>query len=109
LCRIYGQRPKYCRQFECALLKRVKAGDVSPASALSLVRSARKRAATVLRLLRQMGETDESAPLAARFRRVSEKAEKSGLQGKPAAVFGKLTNAIQGLNHLLARTFYPGE
>ena len=29
-CRIYGERPEYCRQFECALLKRVKAGQLRP-------------------------------------------------------------------------------
>ena len=56
-----------------------------------------------------MGDSDESAPLAARFRRVSALAEKSGLQGRSAAVFANLTNAMHELNHLLARTFYPGE
>src|SRR4051812_25402442 len=33
-CRIYADRPKYCREFDCALLKCVNAGEVKTAGAL---------------------------------------------------------------------------
>lgn len=108
LCRIYADRPKYCRQFECALLKRVKEGHHFAAAALVSIRSARKKAGVVRGLLRLLGDTDERTALAARFRRATERAEQSDLEGEPAARFGKLTRAMHELNHMLASTFYPG-
>src|ERR1035441_8546815 len=39
LCGIYHDRPKRCRLFECGLLKRVDAGEMTPGAALKKIRS----------------------------------------------------------------------
>src|SRR6188508_2374656 len=39
-CRIYPGRPKYCREFECLLLKSVVAGETESAAALGIIRTA---------------------------------------------------------------------
>src|SRR5262249_32014463 len=37
-CRIYAERPHYCREFECALLKAVNVGRVGAEAALRIIR-----------------------------------------------------------------------
>ena len=104
-CRIYRERPAYCRQFECALLKRVAAGEIEAQQGLRVIRKAKKQAARVARLLRDLGDDDEQAPLQMRFRRVSRRIDSSG----PAAdLFGELTLAVHALNCTLSQQFYPG-
>src|ERR1041385_9245230 len=39
-CNIYSERPKYCRQFECLLLKNVKAGNIETVAARQIIRTA---------------------------------------------------------------------
>jgi Fe-S-cluster containining protein len=67
LCRIYEQRPTQCRAFECRQVQRVRAGELSVSRAQQHIRSARTRAEEVLRLLRELGQTDESLPLSRRY------------------------------------------
>lgn len=107
-CRIYGERPRYCREFECVLLKRVKAGAVTPAAALRRIRKTRKQVETVKSLLRELGDLDEALSLAKRFRRTSKRLEKDGFDEAGAERFGKLTLALHNLNLLLGAEFYPG-
>ncbi len=64
-CRIYSERPNYCREFDCLVLKNVKAGRLRTAAALRIISAARDRADKVLRLLRALGDTDEQVALAA--------------------------------------------
>src|ERR1017187_2031103 len=42
LCRIYGERPKRCRTFECGLLKRVQTGDLGADAALQTIAEAQR-------------------------------------------------------------------
>lgn len=105
-CRIYAERPTYCRQFECLLLKSVKAGTRGTASALRLIRETRERTETVRRLLRALGDTDEQAPLSERFRRTARRLEKLGPDRQAAEIFGDLTVAVHELNLLLSQYFY---
>lgn len=77
-CRIYAERPAYCRQFECLLLKSVKAGARDTAGALRLIRETRERTETVRRLLRALGDTDERLSLSQRFRRTARRLEQVG-------------------------------
>ena len=42
-CQIYSERPKYCREFECLLLKSVKAGETNLSEASKLIHSALRR------------------------------------------------------------------
>jgi Fe-S-cluster containining protein len=69
-CRIYPDRPSRCRTFECHLLMRAQRNEVSEASALKLIREARRRAEEVRRILRELGDRDEMLPLSRRYRRM---------------------------------------
>lgn len=107
-CRTYADRPQYCRQFECVLLKSVQAARTEPAAALCIIRTARARADKVRRLLRALGDTDESLRLSARFRRMGKRLMKRDLDEETADTYAQLTLAVHDLNLLLCDAFYPG-
>ena len=69
-CRIYADRPLRCRSFECRLLQRTGVGEVSEAAALKTIRDTRQRAENVRRILRELGDTDETVPLSRRYQRM---------------------------------------
>jgi Fe-S-cluster containining protein len=107
-CRIYSQRPKYCREFECLLLRSVRSGLIQKAQALDIIRGARRRADKVWRLLRELGDLDEEKSLSVRFRRTAKRLEASPLDEPTAQLYGELTLAVHDLNCLLSSAFYPG-
>lgn len=106
-CNIYPDRPKYCREFECLLLKSLKAGHTDTAAALRVIRNARQRVEKVKRLLRDLGNTEEDLALSKRFRKVKRRLESSALDEDAAEKFGDLTLAVHDLNLLLGEAFYP--
>jgi Fe-S-cluster containining protein len=108
-CRIYSERPTYCREFECLLLKSVKAGRTETDSARRIIRSALQRVKKVKRLLRELGDADESVALSKRFRRMKQRLESGPLDDDAAEKFGDLTLAVHDLNVLLSQAFYPGQ
>ena len=69
-CRIYEDRPARCRAFDCRLLQRANAGELSPTSALRTIAVAKRRVEEVRHLLRELGDTDESVPLSRRYQRM---------------------------------------
>jgi hypothetical protein len=107
-CNIYSERPKYCRQFECLLLKSVKAGRTETAAALRIIRTALQRVKKVKHLLHELGDDDETVALSKRFRRMKRRLESGPLDDEAAEKFGDLTLAVHDLNMLLAEAFYPG-
>lgn len=107
-CGIYTERPAYCRQFECLLLKRVASGETSRTEASRIVSRARCRVSKVKRLLRDLGDADESVALSIRFRRMARQLESRQLDSDAAERFSELTLAAHDLNMLLAEAFYPG-
>jgi hypothetical protein len=107
-CGIYAERPVYCRQFECLLLKSIKSGHTQLAAALRIISTARERAERVRRLLRTLGDADEHLPLSTRFRRTARRLERVGLGEASAAEYGELTLAVHDLNCILSEAFYPG-
>jgi hypothetical protein len=107
-CRVYADRPRYCREFECVLLKSVKAGRTESAAALRIIRTARERADKVCRLLRALGDTDEQLPLSVRFRRTGKRMKERELDEETADLYGQLTLAVHDLNLLIGDAFYPG-
>jgi uncharacterized protein len=107
-CRVYADRPQYCRHFECVLLKSVVAGRTQPAEALRIIGAARDRAEKVRRLLRALGDKDEHVALSARFRRTSTRLKAMDLSEETADTYGQLTLAVHDLNLLLGEAFYPG-
>jgi hypothetical protein len=107
-CRIYPDRPKYCHDFECALLKGVKLGRTQPAEALRVIRTARERAEKVRRLLRELGDRDEHVSLSVRFRRTTTRIKGADLSEETADLYGQLTLAVHDLNLVVHEAFYPG-
>ena len=107
-CRIYDGRPQYCREFDCLLLKNVKSGRIALPAALGTIRTARQRAERVRRLLRQLGDADETAALGVRFRRIKKRAESGELDDEATDLFGELTLAVHDLNVIIGGSFYPG-
>ncbi|HXP61669.1 MAG TPA: YkgJ family cysteine cluster protein [Dongiaceae bacterium] len=106
-CRVYAERPGYCREFECLLLQRVKAGRLERRAALAIIGVARERVERVRRLLRELGDGDETLALSARFRRTAARLEKVGLDEVKADLFGELTLAVHDLNLAVKEAFYP--
>jgi Fe-S-cluster containining protein len=106
-CRIYDNRPKYCREFDCLLLKSVRAGKLEAAAALRVIRAARQRADKVRRLLRELGDADEHTALSLRFRRMKRHVESGIPDEETADAFSRLTLAVHDLNVLLSGAFYP--
>ena len=107
-CRAYADRPQYCREFECVLLKSVKAGRTDPAAALRIIRTARDRADKVRRHLCALGDMDEQLPLSARFRHAGKRLKERDLDEETADTYAQLTLAVHDLNLLLGDAFYPG-
>jgi hypothetical protein len=106
-CRIYAERPARCREFECALLKSVGAGETETPMALRAIRDAQKRAERVKRLLRELGDDEESRALSLRFQRMQRRFESSVVDEVSADKFGELTLAVHDLNLVLRAKFYP--
>ncbi len=107
-CRIYAERPMYCRQFECLLLKNVQAGRIGRTEASRMVRNAKERAEKVRALLRELGDTDEAIALSLRFQRAAKRFEKAPLADGKAETYADLTLAVHDLNMLVREAFYPG-
>jgi Fe-S-cluster containining protein len=105
-CNIYSERPTYCREFECLLLKSVKAGEVKLSEARRIIRSTLKQAEKVKTLLRELGDADESLAPSKRFQRIQRTVERGPCDKKTAHTFGKLTLAVHELNLLLSHKFY---
>ena len=108
-CRIYPDRPTRCRDFNCAQLKGVSEGTITPETALRNIAKARKLADKVRRLLRETGDQDEHRPLSLRFQKTTRRME-SGLGDEDAAeVYADLTMAVFELNSLLHTAFHVSE
>lgn len=108
-CRIYPERPRYCREFECALFKSVQNGKTSRKAAFDIIHTAAQQVDKVRGLLATLGEHNEMDGLAARYRRLARRMESAGASDADGAgTFSELTLAMHDLNLLLSERFYPG-
>lgn len=107
-CGIYTQRPRYCREFECVLLKSAAAGQTTQDEALRIIGRAKERAEAVRQLLRELGDQDDELALGARFRRMRRRLEQGQLDETTADLYGRLTLAVHELNLIISQAFYPG-
>ncbi|MES2694864.1 MAG: YkgJ family cysteine cluster protein [Verrucomicrobiota bacterium] len=105
-CRVYADRPWQCRTFECQLFKDAKAGRITFAAALPVVKQARRRADNVRRLLRELGDTDEHRALGERIHRTSERMESGRADEGAKAKFADLSLSIHRLKLLSQNRFY---
>jgi Fe-S-cluster containining protein len=107
-CRIYSERPAYCRQFECLLLKNVLSGAIEKTTATRLIQEARQKLLQINECLLLMGNRDETVAHRVRFHQVARRMGEQRFSRENAAHFSKLTILVHELNVLLAEYFYPG-
>jgi len=105
LCRIYAERPERCRTFECRLLQRTAAGEVSEHAALKLIQQARARADKVRRILRELGDTDETLPLSRRYQRMMREPIDLSADERIVELRGELMLAVGELVGALEKDF----
>jgi len=104
LCKIYADRPKRCRLFECGLLKRVESGALTADAALKKIAEAKARAEKVRALLRQAGQRDEAMALTHRYAEAMSAAVDFSVPDA-ADQRGELILAVNDLMQLLEREF----
>lgn len=105
-CRLYADRPWQCRVFECRIFKDAKAGRVTFASALRIVKKARRRADGIRQLLRELGDTDEHRALGERFHRTSERMESASANAAAKTKYADLSLAVHHLKREAFDRFY---
>ena len=105
LCRIYVDRPARCRTFECRLLQRTQAGEVTERAALKTIQATRRRAENVRRILRELGDTDEKLPLSRRYQRVMREPIDLSADERIGDLRGELMMAVAELVGTLEREF----
>lgn len=104
LCKIYADRPKRCRLFECGLLKRVECGKMTAEAALKKISDAKRRADKVRQLLHDSGQKDEYTALTHRYTEVMSGPVDFSVEGA-ADKRGELMLAVNELMQLLERDF----
>ena len=105
-CRLYANRPRQCRSFECGVFKKMQAGQIEFAAALRLVTKARHLADRVRRLLHRLGDTDQKRSLGERFHRLQERVEADPSDQAALAIFADLSLAVHRLKLLAQEKFY---
>jgi Fe-S-cluster containining protein len=104
LCGIYADRPRRCRLFECGLLKRVDAGEMTAGAALKKISVAKQRAESVRALLLRSGQRDETLALTHRY--AEAMSAPIDLSDEDSAERrGELMLAVSDLMQLLQRDF----
>ena len=104
LCRIYENRPKRCRTFECQLLERTQSGKVTVSSALKAIAEARRSADDVRKLVRELGQHDEQMALNRRYSEImSQPIDLADEEN--AGRRGELMMAVHKLIKILERDF----
>ncbi len=104
LCTIYADRPKRCGLFECGLLKRVEADELTAGAALKKISEAKKLAGRVRELLRQSGQRNEEMALTHRYGEVMS-APMDFSDAADAERRGELMLAVNDLMTRLQRDF----
>lgn len=105
LCVIYTDRPRQCRAFECGLLKRVNAGKLTTGAALKTIAETRRSADAVLKLVRELGNTDENQPLNQRYAAVVAQPIDMSASETEVELRGELMMAVAKLVDSLERDF----
>lgn len=103
-CKIYAERPKRCRLFECGLLKRVESGGMTADAALKKISEAKARAEKVRGLLRQSGQRDEHMALTHRYSEAMSAPVDLSLENE-AEKRGELMLAVNELMQMVERDF----
>jgi uncharacterized protein len=105
-CRIYQDRPRQCRDFECGVFKAAESGQITALAALRLVKRTRRQADAIRQLLRQLDDHDEERSLGDRFRRMQKRLESIRSDAAVGALFAELGLAVHAFNLLAHERFY---
>ena len=105
LCRIYAERPKRCRTFECGLLKRVQAGELDADAALKTIAQAKRQVEMICKLLRGTGSDDERLALNQRYAQAMSEPVDLSVRKASADLPGKLMATHRDLMLMLQRDF----
>jgi Fe-S-cluster containining protein len=105
ICKIYDDRPKRCRTFECGLLKKVGADELSAGAALKKISEAKIIAEKVRGLLRSLGQNDERLALTKRYSQVMSAPVDLSASDDNSELRGELMLAVNDLMQVLQREF----
>jgi Fe-S-cluster containining protein len=107
-CRVYDARPKRCRTFECRLLQKALAGEISTTTALRTIAATKQRVQMVQDLLQKLNDVDESLPLSRRWQRMMRQPIDLAKAGENQRR-GRLMAAVARLVVALDRHFVGGQ
>ena len=105
-CRVYADRPRQCRTYECMVYQEAVAGRLDYPAALRRVKNARRQADRVRKLLRRLGDTEEHRSLGERFHRMQERMEAAPPDAAALATFADLSLAVHRLKLLAHAKFF---
>lgn len=105
-CRVYADRPRQCRTFECGVFQDATAGKIGLGPALRLVTKTRQRVNKIRRLLRELGDNDVQRSLHDRFTRTQRRIESGAVDPAAANTFAELSLAVHSLNVVAYEKFY---
>jgi len=94
-----------CRTFECRLLQRTGAGEITEAAALKSIQKAHRCADRVRNILRELGDHDESIPLSRRYQRMMRQAIDLSADEHQIDLRGQLMMVVADLVGELDRNF----
>jgi uncharacterized protein len=103
-CKIYSDRPKRCRSFECGLLKKVEANEMNASAALKKISQAKILAKKLRELLRSLGQSDEHLALTQRYKIVMNAPTELSNE-RNSKQRGELMLAVDDLMQTLQRNF----
>ncbi len=106
-CSVYDGRPSVCREYRCALLRRLEAGEVSSEEARSLIASTIAIRDRVRPELEHLVEPQEALALDGLYKLLFAKLETASDRAAMKKAQSKLLLDIASLRVLLARYFEP--
>jgi hypothetical protein len=87
------------------VLQRAQKGEVNERSALKTIQATRRRAENVRRILRELGDTDETVPLSRRYQRMMRQPIDLSADERIGDLRGELMLAVAELVGALERDF----
>jgi uncharacterized protein len=105
LCKIYDDRPKRCRTFECGLLKKVGANELNAGAALKKISEAKILVKKVRKLLCSLGEKNERSALTKRYANAMSAPVDLSASENNSELRGELMLAVNDLMQILQRDF----
>ena len=105
LCKIYNDRPRRCRLFECGLLKKVSAGEMKAGAALKKISKTKELAKRVRDLLESLGERPEEMALMECYKQAMQAPIELNSAESNGKRRGELMQAFSDLMLILQRDF----